>query len=414
FGPSMTWAAIVGVFLQLWVNFEIGRYTIATGESVYSGFSRIARFFGPFFLCMVIATTILPGWATVSGYSLKVLLVGADGWGAPWIWTWITFGLIAACLLGPKYVYALFEKVESLLVVVITLGLIAIAARVASADVWRSVGAGALAFGHIEPGVPASDLFAALVFAGIGGTGNIFLCFYLKDKRIGMGALAPHVFNPLRGRSEAAPCAGYIFEPDAKNLGRWRAWFNHFRTEQVLLFWLCNTFTIILFIVGAAAALRPRGLVPDGFALATTQAGILAEMMGKAGEVVFLLVAFASLFSTQLGIIDGNARSLSDIVHCSNPRAQKKSLGWWYAVIAVGWIGVGAVLSLFRFSPWWMFVTSSCLGGVVMAVYCPLLIFLNHRYLPKGVRPGLVHTAMLALASVVYVTFAVFVIAKLV
>ncbi|MBI5527922.1 MAG: Nramp family divalent metal transporter, partial [Deltaproteobacteria bacterium] len=47
FGPSMTWAAIVGVFLQLWVNFEIGRYTIATGESVYSGFSRIARFFGP-------------------------------------------------------------------------------------------------------------------------------------------------------------------------------------------------------------------------------------------------------------------------------------------------------------------------------------------------------------------------------
>jgi len=412
FGPSMTWAAVVGVFLQLWVNFEIGRYTIATGESVYTGFSRISRFFGPFFFGMVILTTILPGWATVSGYSLKVLLVGADGFGAPWVWTWITFGLIAVCLLGPKYVYGVFEKVESVLVLVITLGLVAIAVRVANAEVWRSVGAGAIAFGRIEPGIPASDLFAALVFAGIGGTGNIFLCFYLRDKKIGMGALAPHVFNPLRGKTEAVPCTGYAINTDPTNLGRWRAWFSHFRTEQVLLFWLCNTLTIVLFIVGSAAVLRPRGLVPDGFALATTQAKILGEMMGRPGEVLFLLVAFASLFSTQLGIIDGNARSLSDILYCSYPGAQKKTLGWWYAIIALCWIGLSAVLSLFRFSPWWMFVTSSCLGGVAMAVYCPLLIYLNHRHLPKEIRPGALHTGMLALASAVYVVFAFFVVAS--
>ena len=41
----MIWAAALGVFLQLWINFEVGRWTIATGETVYTGYSRIWRGF---------------------------------------------------------------------------------------------------------------------------------------------------------------------------------------------------------------------------------------------------------------------------------------------------------------------------------------------------------------------------------
>ena len=41
FGASMTWAAVLGVFVQLWINCEVGRYTLATGESIYGGFARI-------------------------------------------------------------------------------------------------------------------------------------------------------------------------------------------------------------------------------------------------------------------------------------------------------------------------------------------------------------------------------------
>ena len=38
YGGSMIWAAVLGVFLQLWINFEVGRWTIATGETVYTGY----------------------------------------------------------------------------------------------------------------------------------------------------------------------------------------------------------------------------------------------------------------------------------------------------------------------------------------------------------------------------------------
>ena len=41
FGASMVWAAVLGGFLQLWINFEVGRWTVATGETVYTGYARV-------------------------------------------------------------------------------------------------------------------------------------------------------------------------------------------------------------------------------------------------------------------------------------------------------------------------------------------------------------------------------------
>ena len=37
----MVWAAVLGGFLQLWINFEVGRWTVATGETVYTGYARV-------------------------------------------------------------------------------------------------------------------------------------------------------------------------------------------------------------------------------------------------------------------------------------------------------------------------------------------------------------------------------------
>ena len=44
FGAEMMWAAALGVFLQLWINIEIGRWAVATGESAFTGFARMSSF----------------------------------------------------------------------------------------------------------------------------------------------------------------------------------------------------------------------------------------------------------------------------------------------------------------------------------------------------------------------------------
>ena len=55
FGANMAWAAVLGIFLQLWINMEIGRWTIATGETPFMGFSRIWIGFGPLFILYAIS-----------------------------------------------------------------------------------------------------------------------------------------------------------------------------------------------------------------------------------------------------------------------------------------------------------------------------------------------------------------------
>ena len=77
----MVWAAIVGIFIQLWINFEVARWTIATGETVYTGYSRVWRGFAPLFILLTLVSWIAPGWARASGLALKALLIGRRGLG---------------------------------------------------------------------------------------------------------------------------------------------------------------------------------------------------------------------------------------------------------------------------------------------------------------------------------------------
>ena len=47
------------------------------------------------------------------------------------------------------------------------------------------------------------------------------------------------------------------------------------------------------------------------------------------------------------------------------------------------------------------------MGGFAMAIYVPLTLYINHRFLPRLARPGLLCTIMMVIASLVYVGFAI-------
>lgn len=408
YGPTMAWAPLLGVFLQYWVNQELGRYVLATGESVYTGFARLSGFFVYFFLFISTAQHLAPAWAVASGGALKALVVGMDGPGEVYLWTWLTFLGIAATLFLAKYVYSVVEAVMLALCVVIVTGLLASVAACGNADTWKGVGRGVLNFGFIDPGINRFQFFAALVFAGVGGTGNIFLNYYLRDKNMAMGARMGRIVNPLRGRAESVPSTGFIFEPTGENLKRWRAWFLDFRLEQAVTFWFTTSFTIMLFFVAAAATLYPAGLVPKGFEVAVTQSKMLEAVIGRTGYYLFLIVSFATLFSTQLAIIDGMARTISDLIYVNFPSAQRRSLSFWYMFFAGAWILAGCVLAVFQIPPLVLLITNACFGGLAMAVYCPLTLVINRRFLPEGVRPGIISAVFLGFSSLVYAFFTIY------
>ncbi len=412
FGASMVWAAVVGVFLQLWVNFEIGRWTIATGETVYTGYSRVWRGFAPLFILLTLLGWLAPGWGRASGLALKALLVGPTGWGSDTFWTVVTFAAVALLLFGPKLIYHSVERTIELLVAIITIGLIMVMFAVGSADTWRELGAGIVNIGYRDAGMSVKELFIAIVFAGAGGTANLFYTFYLRDKHIGMGARLPELQNPLRGRTEKSPAAGFRFEETEENRKRFNAWWGYVKKDQVLFFWGLNTITILLFIFGALAVLHPQGLVPAQGSLIWDEAQVLSEVWGKPGRTIFLLVGVATLFSTQLALVDGVARSISDIVYTNFKGAQKRDLSWWYLLVAGVWMVAGCLITYVMerkgVSELGFLFNAAYMGGFAMAIYVPLMLYINHRFLPKAAKPGFLCTLMMSIASLVYIGFAVY------
>ena len=411
YGATVAWAAVLGVFLQLWINLEIGRWTISTGETPFTGFARIWRGFAPVFLILIVLGYLVPGWARASGLALKALIVGPAGYGSDTFWTVVTFAAAAAILFGPKIVYQSVERSVEFLVVVVTVGLISVVIAVGSVAVWKDLGLGIISIGKTHPDISVKILFSALVFAGVGGASNLFYSFYLRDKNIGMGARIPRMTNPLRGRSEAAPSSGFRFEDTEENISRFNSWWSYVKKDQIIFFWLLSSFTIILFMFGALAVLTPRGIVPAAGTLIWDEAVVLGEVWGETGKIIFLLVGVAALFGTQLVILDGVSRSFADIIYTNFKSAQKREVSWWYLTVCLVWIVAGCVITYVMDN---MGVTdlgfifnAGYMAGFAMAVYVPLLLYMNYRYLPKSARPGVLSTIMMIIASAVYVGFAI-------
>jgi len=399
------------VFLQMWVNLEVARWTVATGETIYTGFARVWRGFGPLFILLTLLAWLAPGWARASGLALKALLVGPGGFGSDTFWTVVTFAAAALILFGPKVAYLAVERTVELLVVIVTVGLVVVAFAVGTAEAWQQLGAGIVNVGYRAPGMSVKALFIAIVFAGAGGTANLFYSFYLRDKGIGMGAHVPTLQNPLRGRTEAIASTGFTFGDDEENARRFRSWWTYIKQDQMLFFWGLNTVTILLFIFGALAVLHPRGVVPASGSLIWDEAAILEGVWGPTGRTLFLVVGLATLFSTQLAVLDGVSRSLADIVHTNFEVARGRSVNWWYLVVASLWIIAGCAITYVMenagVSELGFLFNAAYMGGFAMAIYVPLLLYMNYRDLPRAARPGLVCTGMTAIAGAIYVGFAV-------
>ena len=74
-GLGFLWAAVLSVTVQYFLNMEIERYTLATGETAVAGFVRFWKPWGVLFCLFTILPNMWPGWAT-SGVTILTFLIG--------------------------------------------------------------------------------------------------------------------------------------------------------------------------------------------------------------------------------------------------------------------------------------------------------------------------------------------------
>jgi hypothetical protein len=100
-GLVFLWAAVLGVLTQFFINMEIERYTLATGETAITGFSR---FWKPWGLVMCLCAILPNAWPGVAT-SGATILTFALGFGNGTVIAIIALVALAATLTISPVVY---------------------------------------------------------------------------------------------------------------------------------------------------------------------------------------------------------------------------------------------------------------------------------------------------------------------
>ncbi|MFN2489660.1 MAG: Nramp family divalent metal transporter [Actinomycetota bacterium] len=384
-GLVAMWAAIVGVFTQYFINMEIERYTLATGETAVTGFTRLWKPWALLFIVMTVVPWAWPGWATGAATSATFAFGLSEGSVVP-----ITIAAliaIGAALTVSPVIYQTVEKIQFVLVGIILLFLgIAVFAGI-EAQAWGDLVTGFSNFGRIPSGIEPAVLLGALAFAGAGGSLNLMQSNLIRDKGFGMGTYVPRIVSPFTGEEEAAPSIGSFFPQDEANLSRWNRWWRVANHEQFWTFGVIGAISIVLLSLLTYSTVFGREGVGEDFTFIQREGEVLKDVVGGWFGTFFWLAGAVILLSTNLGVLDMVGRVTADVLKVGRLRDNET---WTesriYLLVVWAEIAFGSIILLAGVDqPIVLLVIASALNGLVMFVYSTLLIQLNRGVLPRTI-----------------------------
>ena len=397
-GLIFVWAALVGLLTQYFINLEIERYTLATGETALTGFSRYGKHWGLFFAILTYFANLWPGWATSSATLASYVFGGTPKYIA--IGMLLVIGLILT--LAPV-VYVALERAQMLKVAAVLLLFVVGSIVAVGADAWAD-----LPQVITRPGIPVetlgiATLLGALAFAGAGGGQNLVQANWIRDKGFGMGQYVPRLVSPITGAPEALPSTGYVFEPTEKNLARWKGWWKFANIEQIFTFVLITFLTILFTSLLAYSTVYGREGLANNISFIKTEGEVLGERVGPWFMYFFWIIGSFSLFAAALGIVDYTSRLAADVLKTSYLKKVNESK--MYAGLVWGLIVIGILVLLFiDAQPIALLVISAVVGGFMMFIYSGLLILVNRKSLPGPIRIRGVRLAALIWAIALFGT----------
>jgi hypothetical protein len=382
-GWGLYWAFWVGVITQFFINTELQRWTIATGESIFRAFDRMNSVWPWFFLVAGFFHVGWPGWAA-----------GASEVFAVWTGVvpreeWAIIGVVTMVLIWLSYqagpiLYNAIEKSQLVMMFVAIFGAVILAFIAGSVGQFASIPAGAVNFGALPQNMNIATFLGGLAYAGAGGYVNLAQGVWAREKGYGMGSYQGRVKNPLRGSEPEEVHGGYTFEPTEKNLVRWKQWWKVTQQEHFL------TFVVGLLVVATVAM-----TITAEYAAGTDQGAInmwldvVIPQLGAVQAQLMYVVIFIALFSTQYAILEAFVRNSVDIIFEGYGRAA----GWELSRVFLGLLtlftlwGILIIVAQFQ-QPWILLVIGAAIAGAMMWPYNALVTILNTTRLPEHTQPG--------------------------
>lgn len=408
FGGGLLWLCTLSILGQVIYNIEISRYTLYSGEPIFTGKFRTlpGPMFWVFIYLLLDLGSVLPYLASNAAIpaaammlrripdpdstaeTVNLLGIGLTDRGLLKVLSCAIFASVFIPLSVGGKVYNSMKVVMTFKLVTVMGFLAFLAFFFSSWETWTEIFSGFVKFGNVpvvptEPGAKAIDnVFAAAgegrlnslffgegpgvfdltvvgilasmaAISGNGGLTNTPTSNYTRDQGWGMGHHVGAIPSIVGGHAIQLSHVGMVFPVNSASLQRWKGWMKHVSREQWCL-WMPACFLGIALPSMLSVQFLPRGTIPasDWLAAGMTADGVsgaVGSRLGSGlGDTFWYLTLFCGLLvlgTSMASTADGVLRRWVDVFWTAVPWLRK----WDTRHIGRLYFGVLCIYLLFGF-----------------------------------------------------------------
>jgi Mn2+/Fe2+ NRAMP family transporter len=368
FGMVLIWAVILGAILKFFLTEGIGRWYMASGQTILQGWHSLGRWATYYFVIYLFIVTFVFGAAVTSTAALAVDAAFPDV--LP-VWAWAALHGIAAFVIVGIGRYELFELIMKSFAG-LKFGIVILLAILLAPNL------GELALGFV-PRIPEGALINVLaIIGGVGGTYSLAAYTYWVRER------------------------------------GWRhsSWIPTMRTDLTFGYALTALFMVSMLVIGAELLFGTGRSISDSEGLVAL-VDPLQERFGLLARWAFLIGFWAVATGAMLGAWNGGAYLFGDCVRTirevPDERAEEylseKSL---YFRAFLAWMSFPPMILLAFGEPIALVIVYASLGALFLPFLAiTLLLLLNSRRVAPEYRNRIVSNVILAVSVIPFVVVGV-------
>ena len=460
YGGALLWLTTLSVLAQVIYNIEISRYTLYTGEPIFTGKFRTLP--GPKFWVLAYLFldlgSIFPYLAANAATPVATLLKGgvvpnpAANSGDFWLMKilgYVIFLLALVPMLFGGKIYNSLRKVMAFKIAVVFGFLLFLAFFFSQPSTWLEIVTGFFKFGTVPiqtaanapvvRGANVENLFVELLqghplphidfsliafiaalaaIAGSGGLTNTPISNYTRDQGWGMGHHVGAIPSVFGGHGLSLSHVGRVFQVNKESLIRWRRWYRHVVRDQLVV-WMPACFIGLALPAMLSVQFLPFGTQSDDWSMAVMTAGGVRDTvtmdsnaaLGKFCWFMTVFCGFLVLAPTMCATADGIIRRWVDVFWTSSMRMRKmdtQAIRSVYFKVLLGYAAFGLVM--LSLTPGTLITYATMFYNIALGVSCWHTLGVNVTLLPPKLRPGWFIRIGLLLSGAFFFTLGVIVI----
>jgi len=241
---------------------------------------------------------------------------------------------------------------------------------------------------------------------------------FVRDKGWGMGSEVGAIPSVVGGRSVTLSHVGKVFPINEDNLRRWRGWWKYIWTDQVLV-WAPGCFVgmalpALLSMQFAGNSTITKEQMDVAQAIVTAD-GIRNSGFGpfltKLLWIAALLTGLMVMLPSQMSVLDDFSRRWTDAIWSASSRVRN---GWrsdqvkwiYYSILAMYVVWSFICTFLFSRAPKLMTDFIANFNNLAIGVTSFQILWINHRLLPRELRPKWYQSLGITLCGIFYLGLA--------